>query len=49
MSFTSREKELTIGDTLSGSLVDKSDVTLGAAIEKHVDSITSVWPVSGFM
>ena len=41
--------EITIGDTLSRSLVDKSDVTLGAAIEEHVDSITSVWPVSGFM
>ena len=42
-------KELTIADTLSRSPVDKSDVTLGAAIEEHVDSITSVWPVSGFM
>ena len=42
-------KELTIADTLSRSPVDKSDVTLGAAIEEHVDSIASVWPVSGFM
>ena len=42
-------KELTIADTLSRSPVDKSDVKLGVTIEEHVDSFTSVWPVSDFM